>query len=91
MAIGKGKKRVQVTVDAKAFDELRRLGKAAGFQDGWLSVEFDRFVRSLHSVAIQAVQDAESKQEMTDAQARERYERLMRQKLEDNQLDLFEE
>ena len=90
MAIGKGKKRVQVTVDSKAFDELRELGRAAGFRDGWLSVEFARLVRALHSVALQAVQDAQDKQEMTEDQAKKRYEALARQKLEENQLDLFE-
>ena len=90
MSIGKGKKRVQVTVDSKAFDELRELGRAAGFRDGWLSVEFDRIVRALHSVALQAVQDAQDKQEMTEDQAKKRYEALARQKLEENQLDLFE-
>lgn len=78
-----------VTVDEKSWEELRSLGKAAGFRRDWLSVEFDRMVRSLHSVAMQAVQDAQDEREMTDAQARERYEILMRQKLEDNQLDLF--
>ena len=90
MAIGKGKKRVQVTVDSKAFDELRELGRAAGFRDGWLSVEFDRMVRALHSVVLQAVQDAQDKQEMTEDQAKKRYEALMRPELGENQLDLFE-
>ena len=90
MAIGKGKKRVNLTVDQKSWDELRALGRAAGFRVDWLSVEFDRFLRSLHSVAMQAVEDAQQKQEMTDAEAEERYEKLMRKKLEENQLDLFD-
>lgn len=90
MAIGKGKKRVNLTVDQKSWDELRALGRAAGFRVDWLSVEFDRLLRSLHSVAMQAVEDAQQKQEMTDAEAKERYEKLMRKKLEENQLDLFD-
>ena len=90
MSIGKGKKRVNLTVDQKSWDELRALGRAAGFRVDWLSVEFDRFLRSLHSVAMQAVEDAQQKQEMTEAEAKERYEKLMRKKLEENQLDLFD-
>ena len=90
MSIGKGKKRVNLTVDQKSWDELRALGRAAGFRRDWLSVEFDGFLRSLHSVAMQAVEDAQQKQEMTDDEAKERYEKLMRKKLEENQLDLFD-
>ena len=46
-------------------------------------------IKALRSVAHQAIEDSKTKREMTEEQARKRYEDLMREKLNEDQLDLF--
>ena len=46
-------------------------------------------IKALRSVAQQAIEDSKTKREMTEEQARKRYEDLMREKLNEDQLDLF--
>ena len=89
MSIDKNKKRISLTVEAEPYEDLRRLGRLAGFNSDWISAEFNRMVKALRSVAHQAIEDAAHKKEMTEEQARKRYEDLMRKKLEEDQLDLF--
>ena len=68
---------------------MRRLGDLAGFNPDWISLELNRMIKALRSVAQQAIEDSKTKREMTEEQARKRYEDLMREKLNEDQLDLF--
>ena len=56
---------------------------------GLISLELNRMIKALRSVAHQAIEDSKTKREMTEEQARKRYEDLMREKLNEDQLDLF--
>ena len=77
------------TVEAEPYEDLRRLGDLAGFNPDWISLELNRMIKALRSVAQQAIEDSKTKREMTEEQARKRYEDLMREKLNEDQLDLF--
>ena len=59
------------------------------FNPDWISLELNRMIKALRSVAQQAIEDSKTKREMTEEQARKRYEDLMREKLNEDQLDLF--
>ena len=83
------KKRISLTVEAEPYEDLRRLGDLAGFNPDWISLELNRMIKALRSVAQQAIEDSKTKREMTEEQARKRYEDLMREKLNEDQLDLF--
>ena len=83
------KKRISLTVEAEPYEDLRRLGDLAGFNPDWISLELNRMIKALRSVAHQAIEDSKTKREMTEEQARKRYEDLMREKLNEDQLDLF--
>ena len=48
------------------------------FNPDWISLELNRMIKALRSVAHQAIEDSKTKQEMTEEQARKRYEDLMR-------------
>lgn len=74
-----GSKRVALTVNAKNWENLQALGKKAGFNQNWLSVEVDKFAHGLLAVAMQAVKDAEERKEMSEEEALKRYENLMRE------------
>ena len=73
-----GSKRVQITVNAQNWENLKALGKAAGLPQNWLSTEFDKLAHGLLAVASQAVRDAESRKEMSEEEAKKRYEEMMR-------------
>ena len=72
------KKRISLTVEAEPYEDLRRLGDLAGFNPDWISLELNRMIKALRSVAQQAIEDSKTKREMTEEQARKRYEDLMR-------------
>lgn len=69
-------------MNAEPFDRLRELTKELGWRDNWLGLELDKMVAGMLVVAEQAQRDAERKDQMTEDQARERYESLMRIALE---------
>lgn len=76
------RKRISLTVNAEPYEQLRSLTKFLGWRDNWLSLELDKLISGMLVVAEQAKRDAESKVEMTEAEARKRYESLMRTILE---------
>lgn len=76
------RKRVMITLNAEPYERLRELTKALGWRDNWIGLELDKMVSGMLIVAEQAQRDAERKEQMTEAQARERYEGLMRIALE---------
>lgn len=77
------RKRVTITVNAEPYENLMALAKILGFRNNWLSLEIDKMVSGLLVIAKQAQKDAEEKKEMTEGEARKRYEDLMRAVLED--------
>lgn len=79
------RKRVSITVNAEPWEELRRLTKLLGWRDNWLALQLDEMVAGMLIVAEQAQKDAEEKVQMTEAEARKRYEDLMRMVLEGKQ------
>jgi hypothetical protein len=81
--IAKGKKKVGITLTAKPYEELQGLVKEMGWPLNWLSLEFDKIVQGLLVVAKQAKQDALNQKEMTEAEAKKRYEEIMRKVMED--------
>ena len=83
------KKEFLLLSEAEPYEDLRRLGDLAGFNPDWISLELNRMIKALRSVAQQAIEDSKTKREMTEEQARKRYEDLMREKLNEDQLDLF--
>ena len=76
------RKRISLTVNAEPYEQLRSLTKFLGWRDNWLSLELDKLISGMLVVAEQAKKDAEAKVEMTEAEARKRYESLMRTILE---------
>lgn len=76
------RKRITLTVNAEPYDALRKLTKQLDFRDNWLSLEIDKLIGGLLVIAEQAKKDAESREYMTEAEARARYEDLMRKFLE---------
>lgn len=76
------RKRINITVDKEPYEALRALTKKLGWRDNWLSLEIDKLVAGLLVVAAQAAKDAEEQVEMTEEEAKKRYESLMRQILE---------
>lgn len=78
------KKRILLTVEAEPFDEIKALAREIGWPKTWLSQEIDKLVAGLLLVAKQAKKDAEERRQMTEDEARKRYEELMRRFLEEN-------
>ena len=78
------KKRILLTVEAEPFDEIKALAREIGWPKTWLSQEIDKLVAGLLLVARQAKKDAEEHRQMTEDEARKRYEELMRRFLEEN-------
>ena len=76
------RKRVTITLSAEPYEQLMALAKHIGFRNNWLGLEIDKMVAGLLVIAEQAKRDAEEKIEMTEAEARKRYEDLMRKVLE---------
>jgi hypothetical protein len=76
------RKRVSITVNAEPWDKLRILTKEIGWRDNWFGLEVDRMVAGMLVVAEQAKKDAEEQKKMTEAEAKKRYESLMRVVLE---------
>jgi len=73
-----GKNQVNIRVHRENWDELQALVKALGWPKNWLSCQIDEMVAGLLVVAKQAIQDAQDQKEMTEAEAKKRYEDLMR-------------
>jgi hypothetical protein len=76
------RKRVNITLNAEPYEKLMELAKILGFRNNWLGQEIDKMIAGLLIIAEQAKRDAEEKKEMTEAEARKRYEDLMRVVLE---------
>lgn len=76
------RKRVTITLNADPYERLMLLAKHLGFRNNWLGQEIDKLIAGLLIVAEQAKRDSEEKKEMTEAEARKRYEDLMRKILE---------
>lgn len=76
------KKRVALTVPAEEYESLRAMGKKAGFPDHWISDQFGTVIKVLHAVAEKAVKDAEEKRQMSEEEAKKRYEEIARQAVE---------
>lgn len=76
------RKRISITVNAEPYEALRQLTKELKFRDNWLSLEIDNLIAGLLVIAAQAKKDAEERVEMTEEEARKRYEDLMRKLLE---------
>jgi len=76
------RKRISITVNAEPYEALRQLTKELKFRDNWLSLEIDNLIAGLLVIAVQAKKDAEERVEMTEEEARKRYEDLMRKVLE---------
>lgn len=76
------RKRISITVNAEPYEALRQLTKELKFRDNWLSLEIDNLIAGLLVIAAQAKKDAEERAEMTEEEARKRYEDLMRKVLE---------
>jgi hypothetical protein len=75
-------KKAGITVDAEKWDALQDLGRELGQPKNWLSVEIGNLVDMLLVVAVQARKDAEEKKQMTEKEAKARYEMLARKVLE---------
>ena len=76
MKIPDAKKRISLTVEAEPYEDLRRLGDLAGFNPDWISLELNRMIKALRSVAQQAIEDSKTKREMTEEQAKEALRRF---------------
>lgn len=76
------RKRVNITLNADPYEQLMALAKELGFRNNWLGQEIDKLIAGLLVIAKQAKKDAEEQKEMTEAEARKRYEELMRRFLE---------
>jgi len=76
------RKRISITVDTEPYEALRVLTKKLGWRDNWLSLEIDKLVAGLLVVAAQAAKDVEEQVEMTEEEAKKRYEDLMRKIIE---------
>ena len=50
-----------LTVEAEPYEDLRRLGDLAGFNPDWISLELNRMIKALRSVAQQAIEDSKTK------------------------------
>jgi len=79
------RKRISITVDAEPYEALRALTKKLGWRDNWLSLQIDELIAGMLVVAAQAAKDVEEQREMTDEEAKKRYEGLMRQILEEKE------
>lgn len=77
------KKGKLLRLNAEPYEELQALVRELGWPKTWLTHEVDRLVAGLLLVAKQAKQDAEERRQMTEAEARKRYEELMRRFLEE--------
>jgi len=78
------KKKKLLALEAEPYERLQALVKELGWHKSWLAHEIDRLIVGLLVVAEQAKKDAESLREMSEEEARKRYEDLMRRFLEEN-------
>ena len=76
------KKKINITVNKANWEEMQCLVRELGWKNNWLSSQIDKMVAGLIVVAKQAKKDVADKREMTEAEARKRYEELMRKILE---------
>lgn len=76
------KKKVNITLAKDNWENLQALVKALGWPKNWLSCEIDKLVAGLLIVAKQAKEDAENRLQMTEEEAKKRYEELMRRMME---------
>ena len=76
------RKRAYITLNAEPYENLMALGKSLGYRNNWLGLEIDKMIAGLLVIAQQAKQDAENNLQMTEGEARKRYEDLMRKVLE---------
>jgi hypothetical protein len=82
MALAKDKKRVSITVTAESWDNLNKLSKELGWPSTWLGKEIDKMVKGILVLAQVAKNDADEQRQMTEEEAKKRYEDLMRKILE---------
>lgn len=78
------KMKKMLTLEKEPYERLQALVKELGWPKTWLAHEMDRMIAGLLVVAEQAKKDAEELKGMTEAEARKRYEDLMRRFLEEN-------
>lgn len=76
------KKKINIAVGKQNWEELQALVKTLGWPKNWLSTEIDKLVGGLLIVAKQAQKDVEDRKQMTEEEAKKRYEDLMRTILE---------
>lgn len=76
------KKKKLLALEAEPYERLMTLVKQLGWPKTWLAHEIDRLVAGLLLVAEQAIKDAEELKDMTEDQAKQRYEAMMRKILE---------
>jgi len=76
------KKRKLLALQAEPYEELQALVKLLGWPNTWLASEIDKMIAALLIVAKQAIQDAEERKGFTEAEAKKRYEDMMRLLLE---------
>lgn len=79
------KTKKMLTLEKEPYEKLQRLVKHLGWPKTWLAHEMDRMIAGLLQVAEQAIRDAEEAKEMTEAEARKRYEDMMRKILEESE------
>ena len=76
------KMKKMMALEKEPYERLRALIKELGWPKTWLAGEIDKMIAGLLQVAEQAKIDAEERKDMTEAEARKRYEDLMRRFLE---------
>jgi len=67
-----------MALEKEPYERLRALIKELGWPKTWLAGEIDKMIAGLLQVAEQAIQDAKDHKEMTEEEAKKRYEDLMR-------------
>ena len=75
-------KRIAITLNAEKYEALRKIIKELDWPDRWFSLQVDLLLDGLLQVAELARKDAEEQKEMTEAEAKKRYEDVMRKVME---------
>lgn len=83
--IPEGNKRVMINVPTETWERLQALAKEVGMPPGWLSAQISQFLPGLLIVAEQAKKDAEARLQLSETQAKKRYEKLFWDLLKKNE------
>lgn len=72
------KKKKMLALEKEPYEKLQALIKELGWGKNWLALQLDKTIAGLLIVAEMAKEDAKNRKQMTEEEAKKRYEDAMR-------------